>query len=193
LKNVNRTHGSAPTFLLAAIALVFAVVSVVLAITLWTTHERQRANDSLAELQKIEIEALTAALETESMISAASLRQLRQVAAGGTLSALAQIHLPARETTPPVTIYGLWSDELAAGFLILPETSRAIAADHLQVSVGWRESQPPVLLAPTASKLTRIIGFNLPADRPAPEQLMVEVAVTGQTGPIERFVTNWER
>lgn len=173
-------------------AVLFAILSAAAGVSLWTAQEKQRSIDTLAELQGIEIDMLSTALETESLISAQSLRRLQQVAGGQTVSALAQIHLPEGSALPG-QITGFWSDEFATGFLRLPSVPTADQIAHLRVLVQSMDESAPFEITAIVGRSPQIISLSQPGNRPPPDQLILELSSHESSDSAERYTARWER
>ena len=173
-------------------AVLFAILSAAAGVSLWTSKEKQRSVDTLAELQTIEIDMLGAALETESLISAQSLRRLQQVAGGQALSALAQINLPEGSTIHG-EITGFWSDEFATGFLVMPTAPAADHVANLRIFLQSTGESAPFLITAVVGRSPYIISLSQPADRPPPDQLIVELPRNESSASAERYTAQWER
>lgn len=187
--STNRPRSSRRAWVLT---LIFAVAAAVAALALWLVIERQQSHLRMIELQQIEIQSLQAALESESLISQGSLQQLRSVAAGRFFSAHAI--LQATETPPPrAPITALWSDDLAAGFMLLPSNLTPAQKNGLEILIIG-ESESRALQMPTESTDSdQIIGFKQSADRERPIRIILRLPLPGSDSRFESFQADWIR
>jgi len=170
----------------------FAILSAVAGVALWTSQEKHRTSETMAELKAVETSSLRAAIETESLIAAQSLQRLRQVAGGHAVSALATLRSspPSRQDAE---ILGFWSDEFATGFLLLPIDGGVADLDHIRVFVLTADDSTPFRLTSFRGNTARVIGLTQPANRLPPDQLMLEITHDDPTIPVARFVAEWQR
>lgn len=168
------------------------VAAAILGLALWISVERQKSHLRLIEFQEIELQSLESALAAESLISQASLRQLRRHAAGGSFSAFATLK-PAGGRTLPFEVVACWSDELAAGFLLLPaELSDTNSSDiRVHLRAGPAEDPFEATLMPSAS--SRIVGFTQPANQPPPEHITFELRMPSSPADAVTFTADWDR
>ncbi len=170
----------------------FAVAAILAGIGYWTVREKSLVRERLIELQQVEIAALQTALETESMVSAGTLQQLRPIGAGRSISAWALLRLPA-DNGGHESIVACWSDELAAGFLVLPALRSAPPFADLQVFVAseGHAGLEPLPLIP--GKSAHLIGFTQPAGNPSPTRLIIQFSDHGPGPAPLRLEADWQR
>lgn len=171
---------------------VFAAVAIVTAGGLWLAAEREKSHRRMIELQEIEIKSLQAALESESLIARSSLNQLRGVAAGRSFSAFAILQTAKNSTTKsPLT--ALWSDELAAGIVLLPTRISTDQKTRLEILLTGSAQTSPARIQTDSTESAQIIGFTQGADQEQPIGIILRVPQPGNDFQFESYQADWIR
>lgn len=164
-----------------------ALLALACLVLLWLSHEKQTSSARMIELQEIEIESLRTALEAEALISSGSMQQLRRIAAGRSFSAFATL------SAGEFSVLAFWSDDLAAGFLLLPATTAPEKRLEIKVFVHEAANDGPLEASITESQSDRILGFNQPAGRLPPSRITVQFKSTAAEMTPQSVTADWIR